>query len=143
MGKSLKSLIRLGKWNVDEKRRILAALHDREDQTIAAIEEMDRQLVAEQQVAAADALGAGLTFGGFYDRHMHRRDALLKQLDALRQEIEVARDDLAEAYRELKTYETAEKSRLKREREEEDRKEQATLDEIGLNLHRRRKASEA
>lgn len=138
MSKGLKSLIRLGKWTVDEKRRILGELHAREEEVIAGIEAMDAQLAAEQAVAAEDATGAGFTFGGFYDRHLQRREAMLRQLENLRHEIEAARDDLAEAYRALKTYETAEKQRLLREREEEARKDQAVLDEIGLNLHRRR-----
>jgi flagellar FliJ protein len=138
MTKRLKSLIRLGKWTVDEKRRILGELHAREEEVIATIDAMDRQLAAEQAVANEDATGAGFTFGGFYDRHMHRRETLLRQLEALRHEIELARDDLAEAYRSLKTYETAEKQRLAREREEEGRKEQVVLDEIGQTLHRRK-----
>ena len=137
MSKGLGSLIRLGKWTVDEKRRVLGALHAHEDEVIATIEAMDEQLAAEQGVVTADTTGAGFTFGGFYDRHLDRREALLRQLEELRREIEAARDDLAEAYRDLKTYETAEKQRLAREREEEGRKDQETLDEIGLNLHRR------
>jgi len=136
--KSLASLIRVGKWTVDEKRRALAALYAREEEVVAAIRAMDEQLEAERQAAAADATGAGFTFSQFYDRHMQRRAALVRQRDALRDEIELARDDLSEAYRQLKSYEQAEKQRLQRERAEADRKEQIELDEIGQTLHRRR-----
>lgn len=138
MGKSLQNLIRLGKWHLDEKRRALTALHEREDQAIETLRLMDAELITERAAAEADALGAGLTFGSFYDRHLQRREALQRQLEALRAEIEIARDELAETYRQLKTYETAEANRLRRQREEMERREQATLDEIGLNLHRRR-----
>lgn len=138
MSKGLHSLIRLGKWTVDEKRRLLGALHGREDEVIAAIAAMDRQLEEERAVVNADDTAAGLGFGGFFDRHLQRREVLLQQLENLRHEIEIAREELAGAYRELKTYETAERQRLVREREEEARKEQATLDEIGQTLHRRR-----
>lgn len=138
MATNLQSLIRLGKWHLDERRRALAALHEREDQTLEALRLSDEELVYERAAAEGDALGAGLAFGGFYGRHLERREALLRQLDALRAEIEIARDELAETYRQLKTYETAEANRLRRERAETERREQATLDEIGLGLHRRK-----
>lgn len=139
MTQSLATLIRLGKWVVDERRRALAALHEREDQTLATIDRMDAELAAEQAVAAEDSTGAGFGFGGFYDRHLQRREALIEQLEALRRDIEAAQADLAEAYRGLKTYEIAERQRLARDREEAERKERITLDEIGLNLNRRRR----
>lgn len=137
-GKSLKTLIRLGKWTVDEKRRVLAALYEREDRLVAAIDAMDRQFLAERATAAADPLGAGITFPPYAQHYRRRREEALRQLEGLRREIEVARDDLAESYRTLKTYEIASKQRIARERAEAEHKEQLVLDEIGQTLHRRR-----
>lgn len=136
--KGLKTLIRLSKFNVDEKRRVLTALQTREDQIIDEIRQGEEQLKQEQRLAAEDATGVGFVYGAFQRAWMKRRDLMHQALAAVRQDIEKARDELAEAYRELKTYEVTQANREKREREEADRKEQIFLDEVGLNIHRRK-----
>ncbi len=141
--KGLKTLIRLSKFNVDEKRRTLTALQTREDAIIEEIRQGEEQLKREQELAAADATGVGFAYGAFHKAWMVRRDMMRQALAAVRQQIEVARDELAEAFREQKTYEVTQANREKREREEADRKEQIFLDEIGLNMHRRRTEAEA
>ncbi len=138
MAKGLTTLIRLSKFNVDEKRRALTALQIREDEIIASLAAGEKQLVEEQRVAAADATGAGFLYGNYANAWLDRRDQLRKTLASVRQQVEIARDDLAEAFREQKTYEITQTNREKRAREEADRKEQAFLDEIGLNLYRRK-----
>ncbi len=140
--KGLKTLIRLSKFTVDEKRRTLTALQNREDQVLAEIEAAEQQLRHEQQIARDDP-GAGMFFGRFLGAWKDRRTAMEQALAAVRQQIEQARDELSEAFRELKTYEVTQANREKREREELDRKEQVFLDEIGQNTHLRRKQAEA
>lgn len=140
MAKGLKTLIRLAKFTTDEKRRTLVALQDREEQILAAMAAAQAQLLAEQQVASQDTTGAGAFYAAFAAAWLDRRAAMERTLAALRAEIEHARDDLAEAFRQQKTYEISQAARERREREEEDRKEQAVLDEIGQNLHRRKEA---
>ncbi|HLO77027.1 MAG TPA: flagellar export protein FliJ [Magnetospirillum sp.] len=136
--KGLKTLIRLSKFNVDEKRRMLTALQAREDEVIEEIRRGEEQLLHEQQLAAEDATGVGFAYGAFHRAWMQRRDLMHQALAAVRQQIEVARDELAEAFREQKTYEVTQANREKREREEADRKEQIFLDEVGLTMHRRK-----
>lgn len=136
--KGLKTLIRLSKFTVDEKRRVLTALQAREDQIIQDIAQGEEQLKREQHLAAEDATGIGFIYGAFQDAWMQRRERMHQSLRAVRGEIEIARDELAEAFRELKTYEITQANREKREREEADRKEQIFLDEVGLNIHRRK-----
>ncbi|MCR6629795.1 MAG: hypothetical protein NVV74_06935 [Magnetospirillum sp.] len=116
--KGLKTLIRLSKFNVDEKRRTLTALQAREDQILADIRQAEQQLLYEQQVAAADATGAGLGYAAFHKAWMARQHAMHQALALVREQIEQARDELAEAFREQKTYEVTQANREKREREE-------------------------
>ena len=52
------------------------------------------------------------------------------------------RDEIIEAYQELKTLEITQENRDKRELAELERKTNAMLDEIGLTLHRRRQEQE-
>lgn len=138
MGKDLHTLIRLGKWHVDEKRRVLGALHTREEQILAAIRDMDARLAAEHALVKSN-MAMAVTWAAFYRNYLIRREAAEQQLAEVRRQIEVARDDLAESFRELKSYETAQAGRDRREAEERDRKERIFLDEIGLQGYRRRR----
>lgn len=137
--KGLKTLIRLSKFNVDEKRRVLVALQNAEDQVLAEIDGHDHRLKEEQRVAAQDSTGVGYLYGAYHRAWMDRRENLLRSLAALRAQIEAARDALAEAYREQKTYEITQAARERREAEERDRKEQSFLDELGQQMHQRKK----
>ncbi|MBI2236854.1 MAG: flagellar FliJ family protein [Magnetospirillum sp.] len=140
MSKSIKTLIKLSKFNVDEKRRLLLALQEREEQIIAEIKRSEEQLAEEQRIAAEDSTGAGFAYGAYAKSWLGRREQLLRMLEAVRVEIVAARDAVAEAFSELKTYETVLKERERRAREEADRKEQTFLDEVGLNMFRQREA---
>ena len=136
--KGLKALIRLSKWNVDEKQRVLVALQGREDEILSWIQRLDEQLKEEQRIAAEDSTGVGFSYGAFANAWLGRRQQLLSMLDMVRAEIVRARDELADAFSELKTYEITQRERDRRAQAERDKKEQAFLDEIGLNIHRRR-----
>lgn len=138
--KGLKTLIRLSKFNVDEKRRMLTELQAREDAIIEEMKQSEVRLKEEQALASQDATGAGFLYGNYHRAWMDRREHQQIQLMAVRHMIEQARDALAEAFRELKTYEITQRERERREREEADRKEQAFLDELGQQMHQRREA---
>lgn len=141
--KGLKTLIRLSKFNVDEKRRVLTQLQAREEHVIEEIRKGEEQLRHEQQLAAEDSTGVGFAYGAYHQAWMKKRDLMHQALAAVRAEIEKAREELAEAFRELKTYEVTQANREKREREEADRKEQIFLDEVGLTMHRRKGEADA
>lgn len=141
--KGLKTLIRLSKFNVDEKRRTLTALQNREDQVLAEIRSAEMRLAYEQKMAQDNPSTVGFAFPNFYRAWTQKRMALEQALMAVRQQIETARDELAEAFREQKTYEVTQANREKREREEADRKEQIFLDEVGLTMHRRKEQEQA
>lgn len=136
--KGLKTLIRLAKFDVDEKRRLLTALQNQEDQILQDIAQSEVRLRQEQELAARDATGIGFIYGAYHRAWMTQRQTLFARLATIREQIEIARDALAEAFRTQKTYEVTQANREKREREEADRKEQIFLDEIGLNMHRRK-----
>jgi flagellar export protein FliJ len=134
----LDSLIRLRKWIVDERQRELGALIQREDQLIMYGRELEKQLVREGQIAAANPDSVGFMFGPFAEDHKKRRERLAITLAAVRKEIEDARDRLAAAYRERKTMQEVQNNRAKRELAEANRLEQIELDEVAQNQHRMR-----
>lgn len=140
--KGLKTLIRLSKFEVDEKRRVLTALQNQEEQILHDILASEVQLRKEQELASSDATGVGFIYGAYHRAWMDQRQMLFNRLATIRQQIEIARDELAEAFRTQKTYEVTQANRERREQQELDRKEQAFLDEVAQTQHRR-KAEEA
>ena len=140
MAKKLKTLIRLHKWTVDERRRELGILLAREDELQAILTGLEQELLAEQKTAAEDPTLAGFSYGGYAQRYLEMKGNLLRLLGAVGREILAAQERLAAAYRELKTYEEVEKNRARKELVEANRKEQRTLDEIAGMRHQRAKA---
>ncbi|MBR9971406.1 hypothetical protein [Magnetospirillum sulfuroxidans] len=136
--KGLKTLIRLAKFEVDEKRRVLTALQSQEEKTLHDILQSEVRLRQEQELAAADATGIGFMYGAYHRAWMVQRQNLFARLNTIRQQVEIARDELAEAFRTQKTYEVTQANREKREQEEADHKEQIFLDEVGMTQHRRK-----
>ena len=132
MAKSLRSLIRLHDWDVDEKRRVLSEYLGQ----IAVLEERARKLeesvIKEQKVAAEVPGEAGLYYGNFANLVIQRREQLAEAAAAVEKQIVQARENLRQAYRELKKYETAQANRDARELAESNRREQIDLDEIGI-----------
>lgn len=143
MAKKLKTLIRLNKWTVDERRRELGVLLAREDQLRGQLAALEQELLHEQKTAAEDPTLAGFGYGAYAQRYLHKKAQLLSLLAAVAKEIEAAQERLAEAYRELKTVEEVEKNRAKRELEEANRKEQRMLDEIAETRFQRAKKETA
>ena len=136
--KDLHSLIRLRKWDVDEKQRALGQLLRREETILDNLAALEAEKRREAEfVGKADPV-KGLTFAAYLQRCDQRKDVMNSLLAELQRSIEEARDELGESYRRLKTFEVTQEKRDLEEAKEEDRREQIELDEIGLTLHRRK-----
>lgn len=140
MAKNLKGLIRLHQWMVDEKRRklgeLLKMLAELEDRA----QRLEQEALDEQAAAARAPETAGHLYGNYALQVVERRERLAKSIASMEQEIAAARDVLNEAYRELKKFQVAQEVRDRRAALEATRRDQNILDEIGLNIHRRRRA---
>jgi len=138
----LHAIIRLNKMEIDDLRRRIGALQQREDELTARDHELDAQLTRES--AAADAHPeAAFTFQYFLSAHRRRKDEVAATMAQVRAELAKERDALASLFRQRKTYELAQEARDRRAAAEITRKDQAVLDEIGLTMHRRRRAEDA
>jgi flagellar export protein FliJ len=141
MAKKLKTLIRLNKWTVDERRRELGQILAREEELKAQLAALEQELLNEQKTAAEDPTLAGFGYGGYAQRYLEHKAQLLRLLHIVAKEILAAQDRLAEAYRELKTVEEVEKNRAKKELAEANLKEQKMLDEMASTRHQRAKTT--
>lgn len=127
--KSRNSLIRLKRFQVDEKRRQVMQI----EMMIAEFErmaaELDEQIVAEQQRSGISDV-THFAYPTFAKAAMTRRDNLLGSADELRGQLEQAQAALGEAVEEMKKIELLEERDQIRERTAQDAAEQAELDEV-------------
>lgn len=135
---ALKTLIRVRDWRVDQKSRVVTGrlrhLHDLENDARA----LERQVTAEQAIAKSSPDEAGMAYAGYARRVLGRRAQLDKAIAEAEAAVSAARDDLAQAFRDLKTVEIAQAHRQRRDAAEAERRDTIALDEIALQGHRRR-----
>ncbi|MBL8628069.1 MAG: flagellar FliJ family protein [Rhodospirillaceae bacterium] len=136
----LHTLIRVRKWDVEERQRALAALLADEEKVLDFQRALERELEQEKSVASAASADQRFTLEPYIQRCRQRRDNIAAALVLIREKINEARDHLAEAYRRLKTFEITQEQREAAEEAEENRVEQIALDEMGIDLHRRKTA---
>jgi flagellar export protein FliJ len=130
------SLIRLKKFQVDEKRRQVAQI----EMMIADFErmaaELDQQIEIEHQKTGISDV-AHFAYSTFAKAAMQRRDNLLASSADMKGTLEAAQDALAEAVEDLKKVELLDQREQGREAEAEAKAEQSEYDEIGRLRHMR------
>ncbi len=134
---TLDSLIRLHRWQVDERRRHVAALEGLAEKLRLEMARLAAERAADETAAGASFL-ARHVYPGYIRRALERQKTLERSLAEVETQTVQARDALAEAFQELKRYEITQAERRKREQIEADRRTQAQLDEISLQQHQRR-----
>ncbi len=139
----LTGLIRLSRWRLDEKRRALAEL-----EALAAHlhrQRTDLQEDLRREQGFADAQGAPQpSLGAFIQATLSRQAHLTQSIAEVEQRMTIARDEIADAFREVKRYELVEADRRARAGAEAKRRETEALDEVGaVRFQRARAASPA
>jgi flagellar export protein FliJ len=129
------SLIRLKKFQVDEKRRQVMQIEMMVADFERMASELDQQIEVEQQKTGISDI-AHFAYSTFAKAAMMRRDNLLASASDMKGTLESAQDALAEAVEELKKVELLDQREQGREAEAETKADQALMDEIG---RRRRK----
>jgi len=130
------SLIRLHKFQVDERRRKVAEIELLLAEFRNKERELEAQVLAEQEKAGISD-EAHFAYPMFAKSVQKRRENILQSIADLDIQLGQAQEELAAAFRELKKYELMEESRKRKVRKQTQRLEQAELDEIALQIHRR------
>ncbi len=138
----LQPLIRLHRWQLDEKRRALAELEALSDRLHEQVGQLDEEL-AREQAFAAQAAEPPQGFGAYTQAMLDRKSRLNESIEEVRQQIATSRDQIAEAFQELKRFELVQEDRDRREAARRKRRETQTYDEIGTSRHHRRKEAGA
>jgi flagellar export protein FliJ len=129
--KSRETLIRLKKFQVDEKRRKVAQIEGMIAEFERMSADLEREIKTEQDRAGIHD-PAHFAYPTYAKAAMNRRDNLKRSADELRIQLEDAKAALSEAFEDMKKVELLDERDQAREREEEAAREQANLDAIGL-----------
>jgi flagellar protein FliJ len=134
---ALESLIRLYRWQLDERKRHLADLEG----LAARLREDEHRLEEEnarEQALVATSPEAAYVYAGYARNLIERRRKLRQSQAEVAQQIVEARDALADAFQEVKRYEITAASRARLENEREERRQQQVMDGLGADAFRRR-----
>lgn len=133
--KGLDGMIRLSRWTLDAARKELAAAESELAAIDARLAELDAAMTAEAGSELSPELAMGQ--GAWVQATLTRRRSIEAERAAAESVRAAHHEVVRDAYRELKKYEVMADRRAARARADAARREQAGLDEIGLQVHRR------
>ena len=129
--KSRETLIRLKKFQVDDKRRRVAQIEGMIAEFERMATDLEREIEAEQTRAGIHD-PTHYAYPTYAKAAMQRRENLKTSAGELKGQLDDAKSALQEAFEELKKVELLDERDQMRERAEGDAREQADLDTIGL-----------
>ena len=128
--KSRETLIRLRKFQLDEKRRRVAQIEGMIVEFERIGSELEREIRAEQDRAGIHD-PAHFAYPTYAKAAIQRRDNLRRSADELKLQLQDAKAALGEAFEDMKKVELLDERDQTRARAEDDAREQAELDAIG------------
>ena len=123
------SLIRLKKFQADEKRRQVSQIEAMIADFLRMAAELDQQIEIEHHKTGISDVHH-FAYSTFAKAALARRDNLLASANDMREKLEAAQDALAEAIEDLKKVELLDQREQQRETAEQLKAEQAEYDEI-------------
>jgi len=127
--KSRESVIRLKRFQADDKRRQVAQIEAMIAEFERMARDLDDQIVAEQERTGIRDV-SHFAYPTFAKAAMQRRDNLLVSANELREKLGGAQEELAIAVEELKKFELLVERDQDRERAAADTAEQEAIDEV-------------
>lgn len=131
--KSRKSLIQLRRFEVDERKQTVTDIESMMGELQQMVVDLERQIEVEQEKAGVNDVNH-YAYPTFAKAAIQRRDNLKNSIKELNVKLEEARDQLAEAFEELKKVELIEERDAERVKSQNAAQEQAELDEIGAGM---------
>ena len=129
--KSRETLIRLKKFQVDDKRRRVAQIEGMIAEFERIATELEREIRVEQERAGIHD-PAHFAYPTYAKAAIQRRENLKRSADELKAQLDDAKATLGEAFEELKKVELLDERDQMRERAEDNAREQTELDAIGM-----------
>ena len=134
----LDQMLRLQKWTLDEKRRQATDLEALIERLRGDIRRLQDEVANETETARND-LELQRMLPDYKLMMQERRERIEKSIADLTAELDKLRDQIMESFADLKKTEQTIANRAQRQRVAQRRREQNRADEVGLQLHRRKK----
>lgn len=135
--RGMTGIIRLHKWQLDEKRRNMVELEEMKEVLRQNLTDLQNELIQEQKKASQSPI-INIGYGAYAQQVMARRVNLVNSMVKIDVSIENMKDQVAEAFKELKKYEVVEQRQRERKLADYNRRQQIEQDELAINMHRRR-----
>lgn len=132
--KSRESLIKLRRFEVDEKRQKVSDIEMIISEFRRMSDDLERQVQIEQERAGVSDINH-YAYPTFAKAALQRRENLLASIADLESNLAAAQDDLSLAFEELKKVEMLEERTLADERNSRDSQEQSQLDEFAARAY--------
>ncbi len=123
----LETLIRLSKFQLDEKRRRLSGLRELASDLQITLVQLESQAEQEKQLSHLNPK----IYEAYRKEMQKQRDTIMLSVHEIENEIEMISDDIAEAFQELKRYETTHDANIERSKKTKSKKYQNVMDEFG------------
>ena len=134
---ALDTLIKLNRWQLDEQRRIVAALEAETAELRAQRQRLDIEQAVEQDVALENH-EAAYGYSNYARVLIERRAALDRAIAESEERLLAARAVLADAFAEVKRYEIAAANRRLAAQRRLEQREQRQLDDVAIESFRRK-----
>ncbi len=141
--KARNTLVRLHKWQVDEKRKRLAELYGLRDELERKALTMEETIIREQKFvnSATGSNGdAGFSYGAFAQAAIMQRANIQRSIQSLDEQIAMALEAVGEAFKSLKRQEIAAANQEARKTKTRNRLEQTASDDQAIESHQRKLA---
>jgi flagellar export protein FliJ len=133
---ALDTMIRLHKFQLDDKRRKLRELRDLSQQLQMSLQQLDAEVAREQSLSAGNVETQKI-FNNFKKMADMRKVSLLESIERLEQEVTTITDEIAESFTELKRFEITKDDNLAKSKKHKLHQENEQLDEVALQRFRR------
>ncbi|MBR1949216.1 MAG: flagellar FliJ family protein [Alphaproteobacteria bacterium] len=133
MKDALKTLERVKKFEIDEQRRILMQKLQKQEALQKNLSNLIEEYEQEKEFVSQNPTICD--FGAYTEQYLKKRRALEEQIADVQAEIDKIRDEMADMFKEQKTFEIITQNRKMRKIKELDYQEQKLLDEVGTNSY--------
>lgn len=138
----LEALVRVRRHAVEQKQKFLAELYKQADELEGQKETMLTTLAEERKKVDEMGVEALGYFGHYSEAVRGRVEDIDEAMKKLNRRIEIAREDMRDAFAELKKVEITQERREAEEEKELKKKESDIMDEVALEGYRRRAEEE-
>jgi flagellar biosynthesis chaperone FliJ len=130
--KSLRTLIKLHKRELDEQKRILLDLENQKDQLHQALVLLKHDLIKQQQIVTNDP-EVSYSYSNYYNKNISQQHHVTTGIVEVNNNMELISSQIYELYAEVKKYEIILANKEKQFKQMQSKNEDAYLDEIAIN----------